>query len=280
MLNHFSPTTMRILQRWLCLLLLSLSLLPDALAQKSERTRFFEFGPSIIMASKIQDLATSPLLYQGGGLGIDLALNRHRHLQGSHRITQLYNQWRFSLLQPQSGRDNTDARLQSIFTRLGGSHMRSIIANDRSRWYGGLNLQFSGHLQINDAFVNSAYAYQANMSLGLTSRLERDFRWAERGWWIFKKSRQITAFGQVTAPMIGRGTTTYYATPLGPRIIDLHTTSPGNYAEVYTDVGLQFHIRNGNRFGLAYQWQYQSADIYNRVRVAAHQLRIFLDFNY
>lgn len=238
-------------------------------AVSSAASFHFKFGGGFGYQT-LRDDAMSPLLYQGAEIAAYAGLEWRK----TKSIWQLDGFFWYG--QPSS--DRSGAYMDTYSTAWNVSYLRHL---QLSKWQvsvgGALTnwASFREHVSL----INSDYFYDIFLSLAPSVQLERNFHFLKRDWLLS---------GQLTVPVLTYG--------LRPNFSGLDETPPNDDSvqtafdaaqigsfDVLTNIRsrleLAYPLKNGNRIGLLYYWDFFQSDIEpHSVQQAMQSVQLNLHF--
>lgn len=219
------------------------------------------------------DLGTVPYHNNGSANVRNWGFN---YLWGQHQI-QLEGKYLKSTLKTLEGTDAAvDLNVEYLY--------RCVNSEDnRFRFHTGGALKGYGEMKSIPSLQNAAVCFSVFGDLRSVNMVEYDFALSKD-----KTHYRMTAYGKLGLPLIGLANRpgysyVYDAQGLGvlESIFGGHQTFAKFFPGCSTDFGLWFNMRNKNRIGLSYRWDYISTgkkDIW-RYDNAYHTLNLSLVFN-
>ena len=201
----------------------------------------------------LRDQAMSPLLYDGFQLALHAGMEIRRQ-RGLHRMDALF--WLGETSAERSGRttDNYSYTINSVYLHR--------ISSEEARWQwriGGAVTNW-GSFRQHQSLINSNFFYDLFFSTGAAASVERSFRLFRRDWY---------ADWQVIVPVLTFG--------LRPNYSGLNAAPPdddsfqgfadgafvsfGKLQNVKSRAELVYPLKNGNRIGLLYYWDFFNTSI-------------------
>jgi hypothetical protein len=255
-LNFFIFTAKKHFMRYLLFIFGVLALISAQAQEDSIRPSTFhlKFGAGFGYQT-LRDDAMSPLLYNGVEIGA-YAGAEWRRPKGVFQLDGLF--WLGETNAEQSG-----AYTDNYTFAINGSYLRKLHPARASRWHcfvGGA-LTSWGSFRDHISLVNSDYFYDLFLSIGPSGSIEYDFRFLKRDWHVN---------WQVTIPVLTYG--------LRPNFSGLDEAPPNDNGfkkeleaaqigtfDVLTNVKsrleLVYPLKNGNRIGLLYYWDFYQSNI-------------------
>lgn len=203
----------------------------------------------------LRDDAMSPLLYNGVEIGA-YAGTEWRRPKGIFQLDGLF--WLGETTAEQSG-----AYTDNYTFAVNGSYLHQLHPERESRWhcYAGGGITSWGSFRDHISLPNSDYFYDLFFSIAPSGLIEYDFRFLKRDWQLG---------WQLTIPVLTYG--------LRPNFSGLDEAPPDDNSfkkeleaaqigsfDVLTNVKsrleLVYPLKNGNRFGLLYYWDFYKSDI-------------------
>ncbi len=201
----------------------------------------------------VRDQAMSPLLYDG----LQLALQGGFDLRGArslYRVDGLF--WVGETEAERSGRTT-----ENYSYAVNSSYLRRVSREEKKwAWQVGGAITNWGSFRDHQSLINSDFFYDLFFSVGATAALQHQFRFFRREWHVE---------WQLIVPALTFG--------LRPNYIGLDAAPPGEGSfETFTEAaltsfnGLQnvksrfelaYPLRNGNRLGLMYYWDFFNTSI-------------------
>lgn len=218
-------------------------------------TFHLKFGSGVGLQT-YRDDAMSPLLYDGVEIGAMLGAEWRRP-KGFYRVDGLF--WLGETDSEQSG-----AYTDNYTFAVNGGYLRLLHPARESRWhcYVGGALTTWGSFREHISLVNSDYFYDFFVSVGPTGAVEYDFR-------LFKRSWQLG--WQFTIPVLTYGLRPNYSglEEAPPDEFDgfkseLKAAQIGSFnilMNVKSRLELIYPLKNGNRFGLLYYWDFYQSNL-------------------
>lgn len=203
----------------------------------------------------LRDDAMSPLLYNGVEIGA-YAGAEWRRSKGIFQLDGLF--WFGQTDSKQSG-----AYTDNYSFAVNGSYLRQLHPSRESRWqcYAGGALTSWGSFREHSSLVNSDYFYDVFLSLGLSGMIEHDFRFFKHDWQVG---------WQLTVPVLTYGLRPNYsgldeAPPDDEGFqSELDAAQIGSFnvlTNVKSRLELIYPLKNGNRIGLLYYWDFYQSNI-------------------
>lgn len=212
------------------------------------------------------------------------------HINGSAKVRN----WGFNYLWGQHQIQADGKYLKSTLKTLEGTnvavdlnveyHYRCINSEDnRLRFHTGAALKAYGEMKSIPSLQNAAICFSILGDLRSVNLAEYDFALSKD-----KTYYQMTAYGKLSLPLLGvanRPGYSYVYDAQGLGIFEKLLAGHRSFAKFFpgcsTDFGVWFNMKNKNRIGLSYRWDYISTgkkDIW-RYDNAYHTLNISFVFN-
>ncbi|MFN7116260.1 MAG: hypothetical protein ACK4TA_05635 [Saprospiraceae bacterium] len=239
-----------------------------SLGQKS--TFHLKFGAGFGYQT-YRDDAMSPLLYDGVQIGA-YAGAEWRRSKGIWQLDGLF--WLGETDAEQSG-----AYTDNYTFAVNGSYLHYL--NNASKWRLALGgaLTSWGSFREHSTLVNSDYFYDVFFSLGPSAAIEKPFRFLNRDWAVH---------WQLTLPVLSYGLRPNYSglneSPPNDDSFtaELEAAQIGSFnvlTNVKSRLELLYPLKNGNRIGLFYYWDFYQSNIQPHVvQQAMHSVQLNLHF--
>jgi hypothetical protein len=237
-----------------------------------QSTVHLKFGAGIGYQT-LRDAAMSPLLYNGIQIG-GYAGAEWRRATGIFQVDGLF--WL-----GETDSEQSRARTDNYTFAVNGSYLWQLHPAHESQWhcYLGGALTSWGSFRDHASLPNSDYFYDLFFSLGPSGAIEYDFSLLGRDWKLS---------GQLTVPVLTYGLRPNYSglneSPPDDKSFatELEAAQIGSFnilTNVKSRLELVYPLKNGNRFGLLYYWDFYNANIEpHPVRQAMQSVQLNLHF--
>lgn len=238
----------------------------------SANTFHFKFGAGFGYQT-LRDGAMSPLLYDGIALGAYAGAD-WRKPRSHWQVDGLF--WLGQVSSERSG-----ASADSYTFAINGSYLKQLHPGKMSKWQPSLGgaLTTWGSFRSHASLVNSDFFYDLFFSLGPSGSMEHRFRMLHRDWILN---------WQLTVPIVTYG--------LRPNFSGLDEVPPDDNSfqgfknaqfgsfnvlnNVKSKIELAYPLKNGNRIGLLYYWDFYQSNIKpHAVKQAMQSVQLNLHFS-
>ncbi|MDX1940321.1 MAG: hypothetical protein SFU99_07205 [Saprospiraceae bacterium] len=230
---------------------LSFSYLSAQEASEPKSTFHLKLGGGFGLQT-VRDNAMSPLQYDGIQ-GAFQAAGEWRRPQGLYRLDGLF--WLGEASAVSGGTTNNYS-----FAVNGGYLHRLSKEDARWQWRVGPAITTWGSFREHLSLINSDFFYDLFFSLGPSGMVEREFRFFKRDWFVN---------WQITIPALTYGVRPNYS---GLEVVppdeegfqgweDAQFGSFNILQNVKSQIELAYPLKNGNRLGLLYFWDFFKSDL-------------------
>lgn len=272
--NYFIFTPKKINMRWtIALIIFHFSFINLSAQEATEPKSAFhlKLGGGFGFQS-VRDDAMSPLLYDGIQGALQLS-GEWRRSQGIYRVDGLF--W-LGETAAQSGRIT-----ENYTFAINSSYLHRLSQKEASwQWRVGGAVTSWGSFREHLSLINSDFFYELFFSIGPTAMAERQFRFLKRDWLLN---------WQVIVPALSYGIRPNYsglevAPPDENGFQGWEDAQFGSFnilQNIKSQVELAYPLKNGNRIGLLYYWDFFKAELApHSVKQAMQSVQFNLHFKF